>query len=139
MKIILFFLKKVSAISNLMTVISIRVTYILILVTNEKIIGLIHELVSWHLIWIYIHIKIKIFLLHMLFNDMVNLNLSITYSGDISAYLLFCIFSTDFTFIIALIKVLSLTGYPSSSPHKFDNILKLTWKYVFLRKGVVEH
>ena len=67
-----------------------------------------------------------IFLLHMLFNDMVNLNLSITYSGDISAYLLFCIFSTDFTFIIALIKVLSLTGYPSSSPHKFDNILKLT-------------
>ena len=62
----------------------------------------------------------------MLFNDMVNLNLSIIHSGDISAYLLFCIFSTDFTFITVLIKVLSLTSYPDSSPHKFDNILKLT-------------
>ena len=97
------------------------------------------QLHSWHLIWIYIQIKIIILLLHMLFNDMVNLNLSIIHSGDISAYLLFCIFSTDFTFITVLIKVLSLTSYPDSSPHKFDNILKLTWKYVFSRKGVLKN
>ena len=110
-----------------------------LIIFKENIWHIFMQSYSWHLIWIYIQIKIIILLLHMLFNDMVNLNLSIIHSGDISAYLLFCIFSTDFTFITVLIKVLSLAGYPGSSPHKFDIILKLTWKYVFSRKGVLKN